>query len=228
MSLGSIKISRAHFPVTTLGFGRRVGLWVQGCSIRCPGCINPDTWVFTGGWRVTVEGLLALTRQWLPAADGITITGGEPFNQPAGLEALVQSLRREFGGDILAFSGYNHEVLFAKYPAIVQHLDVLITGPFKPSANQRLYLRGSDNQRVFLLSPKTMSRYPADIDGRRWEGPRHLDFFFDGGSAFMAGIPTPDFPATLRRGLAAANLRCKLAAQQPARGEAAILPNEYK
>lgn len=219
MRLGSITISRAHFPVTTLGFGRRIGLWIQGCSIRCPGCIDRDTWDFAGGWKVTVEELLALTRKWLPAAEGITITGGEPFDQPAGLLALVQSLRREFGGDILAFTGYNHEALFAKYPAIVRHLDVLITGPFDASAGQRLYLRGSDNQRVFLLSPKAKSRYPADIDGRRWEGPRHLDFFFDGTDAFMAGIPKPDFPATLRRGLTSVNLGCNLAPHKSARKE---------
>ena len=228
MRLGSMTISRVHFPVTTLGFGRRIGLWAQGCSICCPGCINPDTWDFAGGWKVTVEELLTLTRRWLPAADGITITGGEPFDQPAGLQALVQALRREFGGDILAFSGYNHEVLFAKYPAIVQHLDVLITGPFDLSAGQRLYLRGSDNQRVFLLSPKAKSRYPADIDVRRWEGPRHLDFFFDGADAFMAGIPKPDFPVTLRRGLASVNLGCSLVTHKPARKESAAFRNQHE
>jgi len=210
-------MSRVHFPATTLGFGRRIGLWVQGCSIRCPGCINPDTWDFAGGWKATAEELLTLARRWLPAADGITITGGEPFDQPAGLQALVQSLRRECGGDILAFSGYNHEVLFSTYPAIVQNLDVLITGPFEPSAGQRLFLRGSDNQRISLLSAKAKSRYPADIDGRRWEGPRHLDFFFDGADSFMAGIPKPDFPATLRQGLASVNLGCNLAPHKSAR-----------
>ena len=223
-----MKISRVHFPVTALGWGRRIGIWVQGCSIRCPGCVNMDTWDSKGGWEATLEELMNRMGRWLPLADGITFTGGEPFDQPAGLQALVQSLREQFDGDVLVFSGYPHEMLLADHHAIVRQLDVLITGPFDPSAGQRLYLRGSDNQRVFLLSPKAMSRYPADIDGRRWEGPRHLDFFFDGGSAFMAGIPKPDFPATLRRGLAAANLCCKLAAQQPAQGEAAILPNEYE
>jgi len=221
-------MSRVHFPATTLGFGRRIGLWVQGCSIRCPGCINPDTWDFAGGWKATAEELLTLARRWLPAADGITITGGEPFDQPAGLQALVQSLRRECGGDILAFSGYNHEVLFSTYPAIVQNLDVLITGPFEPSAGQRLFLRGSDNQRISLLSAKAKSRYPADIDGRRWEGPRHLDFFFDGADVFMAGIPEQDFSGTLRRGLASVNLACNPVAHKPARKEPAAFRNQHE
>ncbi|HZI36693.1 MAG TPA: 4Fe-4S cluster-binding domain-containing protein, partial [Acidimicrobiia bacterium] len=31
------------------GPGRRAALWVQGCSIRCPGCFNPHSWAFDGG-----------------------------------------------------------------------------------------------------------------------------------------------------------------------------------
>ena len=40
----TIAISRIHYPVTTLGPGKRIGIWMQGCSIRCPGCISADTW----------------------------------------------------------------------------------------------------------------------------------------------------------------------------------------
>src|SRR3546814_9784731 len=44
-----IAVSRLHFPVTALGPGRRIGLWLQGCSIRCPGCISVDTWAHDAG-----------------------------------------------------------------------------------------------------------------------------------------------------------------------------------
>ncbi len=30
------------WPVTSLGPGRRVVLWVAGCRKRCPGCISPE------------------------------------------------------------------------------------------------------------------------------------------------------------------------------------------
>ncbi len=228
MRAGSIKISRVHFPVTTLGYGRRIGVWLQGCSIRCPGCINPDTWDFATGWEATPEELTNLVGRWLSEADGITITGGEPFDQPSGLQLLLQSLRAHFDGDVLAFSGYSHDILFAKHPAILQHLDVLITGPFDPAAGQSLSLRGSDNQRVFLLTPKATSRYPADIDSRPWEGQRHLDIFFDGDDAFMAGIPKPGFSAALHRGLQSVNLRSGTPPPQSDPKQPAFLQNQHE
>ncbi len=40
----NILLNKAHFPVTVLGPGRRIGIWLQGCSIGCAGCISQDTW----------------------------------------------------------------------------------------------------------------------------------------------------------------------------------------
>ena len=39
-----VGVSRLHFPVTTLGPGRRAAIWLQGCSIHCRGCVSRDTW----------------------------------------------------------------------------------------------------------------------------------------------------------------------------------------
>ncbi|MCA1696856.1 MAG: radical SAM protein, partial [Actinobacteria bacterium] len=38
-----------HHPVTTLGYGTRAGVWVQGCTIGCHGCASRDTWAVTEG-----------------------------------------------------------------------------------------------------------------------------------------------------------------------------------
>ena len=67
----SIAISRVHFPVTTLGPRRRLGIWMQGCSIRCPGCISADTWA-TGRGVVALPQLLCQIAPWLDEAEGIT------------------------------------------------------------------------------------------------------------------------------------------------------------
>jgi anaerobic ribonucleoside-triphosphate reductase activating protein len=52
-----IGLNRVHFPVTALGPGRRIGIWLQGCLIRCPGCMSLDTWA-PAGTRIAVAGLL--------------------------------------------------------------------------------------------------------------------------------------------------------------------------
>jgi anaerobic ribonucleoside-triphosphate reductase activating protein len=88
----SITLSRLHFPVTTLGPGKRIGIWLQGCSIRCPGCISADTWSATEG-LTTTEAVIEALLPWLPDAEGITISGGEPFDQPEALQILLRELR---------------------------------------------------------------------------------------------------------------------------------------
>lgn len=97
-------LSRVHFPITSLGYGRRIGVWLQGCSIRCPGCVSADTWA-TGRGETTLKSLMALLAPWFASADGITVTGGEPFEQPSALEALLSAAREHLNGDILVYSG---------------------------------------------------------------------------------------------------------------------------
>jgi anaerobic ribonucleoside-triphosphate reductase activating protein len=87
-----IAISRIHFPVTRLGPGRRVGIWVQGCSIRCPGCISVDTWV-RGRGRADVSEVLEAIAPWMSTAEGFTISGGEPFDQPDALASLLAGIQ---------------------------------------------------------------------------------------------------------------------------------------
>ena len=72
-----LQLSRLHFPVTTLGVGRRIGVWFQGCSIRCPGCVSLDTWDPAHG-TTTVEDVVTAIGPWLEAADGLTVSGGTP------------------------------------------------------------------------------------------------------------------------------------------------------
>ena len=88
-----IDISRAHYPVTTLGVGRRIGIWFQGCSIRCKGCVSQDTWATDPSKAIPVGALLGWCKMVAPEGpDGVTISGGEPFDQPAGLSALLDGL----------------------------------------------------------------------------------------------------------------------------------------
>ena len=199
----TIALSRLHFPVTTLGPGRRVGVWVQGCSIRCPGCISADTWA-AGRGMTTVDAVAAAVEPWLEEADGITVSGGEPFDQPDALLALLRALRARTDIDVLVYSGHPVERIAPWLAAADGLIDALISDPYLDHAPQTLPLRGSDNQRLHLLTDLGRRVFAA------YERPspapeRRFDVMFDAdGQVFLAGIPPRGDLARLRAALAAA------------------------
>ncbi|QJI29217.1 4Fe-4S cluster-binding domain-containing protein [Pseudomonas sp. ADAK18] len=192
-----MKLSRVHFPVTTLGPGNRLGIWFQGCSIRCPGCISADTWG-PGKHAIELEALLTDLAPWLEHADGITISGGEPFDQPDALLALLGGLRRSAHVDILVYSGHAREQLEPWLAQADGLIDALICDPFEQQQPQTLVLRGSDNQRLILLSELGRQRF-AGYERPLNASDRALDLMFDDdGSIWMAGIPGRDDVLRLR------------------------------
>lgn len=181
-----ISISRVHFPITTLGPGRRLGIWLQGCSIRCPGCISVDTWKANVG-ETSVPLLMETVRPWIAAAQGITISGGEPFDQPEALRQLLGALRAQTTVDILVYSGHPFAELKRWLKQSPDLIDVLISEPYVESESQTLALRGSDNQQMHLLTKLGHQRFAAYSNTA---GERRFDIMFDdAGTVWMAGIP---------------------------------------
>jgi len=187
----AIAFSRAHFPISTLGPGSRLGLWLQGCSIRCEGCISMDTWSFNRG-LTTVEAVLDIIIPALCIADGVTISGGEPFDQPEALRALLKGIRAVHSGDVLAFSGHSFETLQPSLAAFDGLIDALVADPFRRDGPQTLALRGSDNQRLIPLTPLGEERFRS-FDRPLLPKDRAFDIMFDdnSGDVFLAGIPRP-------------------------------------
>lgn len=206
-----VAVSRIHFPVTTLGPGRRLGVWLQGCSIRCPGCISLDTWD-AGVGEVGLDQLLDWVVRHAGDADGLTVSGGEPFDQPDALAALLARWRALSDRSVLVFTGRELADIapwLGRHPGLV---DAVMTGPFRSDLPQTLALRGSDNQRIHVLTPlgAEMSAFERAAD----PGDRRLDVMFDaGGDAWMAGIPARGDLARLRRALAAAGHRATTSAE---------------
>lgn len=192
-----IALSRIQFPVTTLGPGRRIAVWFQGCSIRCAGCISMDTWA-PGRGLTSVEAVLQSMEPHLREADGLTVSGGEPFEQLPALTALLRGWRARHAGDVLAYSGQPLEDLAPALAKLTGFLDVVIADPFVAGEGDRLALRGSDNQRMVPLSALGRRRFGHLIKAPSKD--RTLDVIFDerSGDAFMAGIPRRGDLARLR------------------------------
>jgi anaerobic ribonucleoside-triphosphate reductase activating protein len=140
--------SRANGP------GLRAVVWFQGCSFGCPGCFNPDTHDPGGGYDADTAAL-APQLAGLPDIEGVSISGGEPFQQ---LDALLDFLRRIRRSplSILVFSGHTLEAIraFPQGPEILACLDVLIAGPYLHALHAGRGLLGSANQRIHLLTSR--------------------------------------------------------------------------
>lgn len=198
-----ILVNKVHYPVTVLGPGRRLGIWVQGCSIHCAGCLSRDTWEPDPNRAVDTDVLLqacrALTDDRL---EGVTISGGEPFDQPDALAALLVGLRgwsasRSEAFDILCYSGYPLRVLQGRFPQLLAQLDALISEPFIERLQTRELWRGSENQRLVLLTSLARRRYDQAMRGAE-NGNRSFQVSVAGGSIWYIGIPQRGDLAALR------------------------------
>ena len=137
--------SRANGP------GTRFVVWVQGCTLGCPGCFNPATHA-AGGREVAIDELAA---QIPSDVEGISVSGGEPLQQPEAVAALLDAARTR-GLSTLAFSGYTLDEIraLAGGPVVLDRLDVLVDGRYLAGQRLATGLRGSANQRIHLLTDR--------------------------------------------------------------------------
>lgn len=190
-----IMLSRLHHPVTALGPGRRAGIWMQGCSFGCPGCVSRDTWDADGGTGHRVDEVVA----WIGGLceepgglDGITITGGEPSEQPDALCALVTgvgSLRASgtFDGDILCYTGCERDELLVRCPWAPGAIDAVITGRYRADLPTDLVWRGSANQHLLALTARGRHVYAEHFD--RCSTVPQMQVAVTEGKVWMVGIP---------------------------------------
>ena len=188
----SLDFAGCAVGVEGLGPGKRVVVWVRGCSLACAGCMTPELWAVGSPQNfIPIEQVTARLRPLLENSDGLTISGGEPMEQPAALTSLIRLLRAEIPSlEVLVYSGYSLETLRNRGQITIEFLeeiDILIDQPYKQSAPNTLKWRGSDNQRVHYLSSNSQI-YVADDDNVAEERP--LQFQMMGNGQFrLIGIP---------------------------------------
>lgn len=155
----TLRIARIVPSTAAEGPGLRTAIWVQGCSIRCPGCFNPHLWAPTGANRMSVEEVLD---EVLDAeTQGATFLGGEPFDQAHALGLLARALR-EAGRSVMTFTGYTLKQLEnaiaagrTDVDALLRATDLLVDGPYRSDRRDesRPWV-GSDNQRFHFLTDR--------------------------------------------------------------------------
>lgn len=139
--------SRANGP------GSRFVVWLQGCTLGCPGCFNPTTHDAAGGREIAVAELAAQMRD--AGSEGLSLSGGEPLQQARASIALLDAARA-LGMSTLAFSGYTIDEIRALPDGldVLARLDVLVDGRYVASERLASGLRGSENQRIQLLTDR--------------------------------------------------------------------------
>ena len=137
------------------GPGRRFVLWLQGCTLGCAGCFNPATHAPALAASATTVAAIEADMVAATGVDGLTLSGGEPMQQPAASLALLRAARRR-GWSTLLFSGYTRAEIEAQPlgPAVLAELDVLVDGRYQASERLGAGLRGSRNQVVHRLTER--------------------------------------------------------------------------
>ena len=146
------------------GEGIRVSLFVSGCTHRCEGCFNAETWDFNAGVKFTEETeeeILAMLNK--PYINGLTLLGGEPF-EVQNQRRLVPFLKRVRAKlpdkNIWCYTGYTYETdLLSDSRArcdctdeMLSMIDVLVDGEYiEAEKDISLAFRGSRNQRIIRL-----------------------------------------------------------------------------
>ncbi|MBR1630119.1 MAG: anaerobic ribonucleoside-triphosphate reductase activating protein [Lachnospiraceae bacterium] len=153
------------------GIGMRVSVFVSGCTNRCKGCFQPETWDFHYGVEYTQDMedkiLKELSRGYY---DGLTILGGEPFELENQEEVarLVRRVRKEIPErTIWMYTGFIYDQDLVpggsrygdKTDEILDNIDVLVDGRFVIEQKSiGLLFRGSTNQRIIDMKQTRASQ----------------------------------------------------------------------
>ncbi len=141
---------------TANGPGVRVSLFVSGCTLRCKGCFNPESWDFKAGKPFTEETVETIFRYLdEPYVAGLSILGGDPLeesNIPVVTD-LARRVKDRYGKkrDVWLWTGRIYDK-YADLP-LWQWVDTVVDGPFveKRKVTQKGLWYGSDNQRVIPI-----------------------------------------------------------------------------
>ena len=153
MSSQQVRIHATQFRSRANGPGSRTVVWFQGCSLACPGCFNPDTHISLNPDSSTDELLKHLLEQE-SNPDGLTISGGEPLEQPTALRELVERWKEETKAGVIVLTGFTWKEIQSDTVKVqaVARADLVITGRYNSQLHIATGLRGSQNKNYNFLT----------------------------------------------------------------------------
>lgn len=167
-------VERILYPVTVLGPGKRIGVWLQGCIHKCDKCINKELWSQKEQNFIPCDVLYECMKKVYETnqVDGITFTGGDPLLQSEELLELVKKIKQD-KLEILVYTGYEQKDIqkMDRGRELLDNIDVLIDGKYIDELNiDNLALRGSSNQNIIIMNNSIKDKYETYIlEGRKLE-----------------------------------------------------------
>jgi anaerobic ribonucleoside-triphosphate reductase activating protein len=141
-----------------------------------------------------ISQLVDWCRQYeLQGIDGITISGGEPFEQSEALEALLRELhtwtdKLDPPVDYLCYSGLPFSVLQDKHQVILSLIDVIVPEPYIAELTGKA-IRGSNNQPIIPLTELGKNRFAGFVDETLLQQGKRMQLAVEDGSVWFIGIP---------------------------------------
>ena len=196
--MAALLIDRFQERTRVLGPGERSVVWFHGCSRNCPGCVAAE--MNRSSDYETIDSITLADRVCsVEGVEGLTLSGGEPFDQDvSSIIGFLDVVRQRMNLNVMAYTGYCLAELRndRERSRILPFIDILIDGPYVESEDHGELWRGSANQQVHFLSERG-SALKKMFDGKFG---RELEFEFRQGLQFsFTGVPPKGFKANLRR-----------------------------
>lgn len=136
---------------TVDGVGLRSSIYFAGCSHRCEGCHNPESWEITNGTLMSIEDILSEIEE---NDFNVTFSGGDPLMQIDEVTNLAREIKQRFGKTIWCYTGYTWDEINvnSKFKKLMQYIDIVVDSPFiLLLRDTELSFRGSSNQQIIEI-----------------------------------------------------------------------------
>lgn len=148
------------------GPGKRLVVWLQGCSLACEGCWNQDMWSFRERNLLHRQALLEMILA-SPVIEGITLLGGEPLQQAANTLWLLRQLRESSTLTVILYSGFTLAEVHAMgmLNSIDQMVDLFISGRYQKAQRTTFHQWiGSTNQEFYYPESSRITARSARVN----------------------------------------------------------------